>query len=74
MITRNFVDTTNGGARVARSAAVRGGLAMNTNFALASASLCAIFLIAFVHAPVVPVIAGATLACGWPLWRARRAR
>jgi hypothetical protein len=47
---------------------------MNDRFALASAALCAIFLIAFVHAPVVPVIAGATLASGWALWRGRRAR
>ena len=44
---------------------------MNTqrNFAIASALTTAIFLLGFVHAPVMPVIAGAALAGAWALWR-----
>jgi hypothetical protein len=42
------------------------------DFVVAAALLTVIFMIGFVHAPVLPVVAGAVLTCAWMFWRARR--
>ncbi|MBI3770620.1 MAG: hypothetical protein HY271_19295 [Deltaproteobacteria bacterium] len=47
---------------------------MKRNFVVAAGLMSVIFMIGFVHAPVLPVAAGAALACVWMVWRARRGR
>jgi hypothetical protein len=58
-----------GGARTTRAAVASRGTSVHRNFVIASALTSVIFLVGFVHAPVLPVIAGAALACAWALWR-----
>jgi hypothetical protein len=52
------------------SLVARTRLDVKNNIVVASALTTAIMLIGFVHAPVIPVIAGAAIACAWTLWRA----
>ena len=59
-----------GGAHEVRAAALRGGIGVNTNMVVAAALTSVIMLVGFLHAPVIPVIAGAALACAWTFWRA----
>jgi hypothetical protein len=40
---------------------------VHRNFVIVSTLTSVIFLVGFVHAPVMPVIAGAALACAWAL-------
>ena len=42
---------------------------MQRNFVVVSALMSAMFMVGFVHAPAMPVIAGAAIACAWTLWR-----
>ncbi len=51
------------------SLVARTRLDVKNNIVVASALTSAIMLIGFVHAPVIPVVAGAALACAWTLWR-----
>jgi len=48
----------------------RGQRDVRNNVVVAAALTSVIMLVGFVHAPVIPVIAGAALACAWTLWRA----
>ncbi len=43
---------------------------MHGNVVVASALTSVILLVGFVHAPVMPVVTGAAVACAWALWRA----
>jgi len=42
---------------------------VNSNLIVAAALTSVIMLVGFVHAPLMPVVAGAAIACGWTLWR-----
>ncbi len=48
----------------------RGQRDVRNNVVVAAALTSVIMLVGFVHAPMIPVIAGAALACAWTLWRA----
>ena len=43
---------------------------MDRNLVVAAAITAVIMLVGFVHAPVMPVVTGAAIACAWTLWRA----
>jgi hypothetical protein len=45
-------------------------LAVRNNLVVAAALTSVIMLVGFVHAPVMPVVAGAAIACALTLWRA----
>jgi len=48
----------------------RGQRDVRNNVVVAAALTSVIMLVGFVHAPAIPVIAGAAFACAWTLWRA----
>ncbi len=48
----------------------RSRLDVKNNIVVAATLTSVIMLVGFVHAPVMPVVAGAAIACAWTLWRA----
>jgi hypothetical protein len=58
-----------GGALPPRSATAHGEMDVKPQIVVAAGLLSAILMIGFVHAPVVPVVVGAALACIWYLLR-----
>ena len=42
---------------------------MRANFPIAAALTAVIMLVSIAHAPVIPAVIGASLACAFALWR-----